>query len=452
MKHAYSSISPRSNVFLVLLAILIPVFLHAQTPIKPVICGNEVLHDIWQKNYPVLIDNTNQTFENARHAPRDLRNDPLEVNVVFHIVWNDATENLADSIIQNQLDILNRDFNKLNADTNQLRSLFKPITGNANIHFNLASIVRVHTDELFSVDILGTNLLPEVKHTADGGSDAWDPTHYINIWVCKIQPIVIFGLEVGQLFGFSFPPNNLPNWPTENGAPTPGEDGLVIDFRAVGANNPNTILNPGTSETLVVKGRTPVHEMGHYFGLRHIWGDGGLLGPNDCQQSDGIDDTPYADAQSNFDCDTSKNTCGQLEPFYNADVPDLVENYMDYASEECMVMFTHGQVDLMRNVLLDPRSGLLENVSATHDILTTSAIKITPNPANDVLTVQLMDDGDKIQMINLVDFNGKIILQQRDFSSSSKARLSINDLPSGMYIMEVISSKGRQTGKVIIQH
>jgi hypothetical protein len=257
---------------------------------------------------------------------------------------------------------------------------------------------------------------------------------------------------VGQLFGFSFPPNNLPNWPTENGAPTPGEDGLVIDFRAVGANNPNTILNPGTSETLVVKGRTPVHEMGHYFGLRHIWGDGGLLGPNDCQQSDGIDDTPYADAQSNFDCDTSKNTCGQLEPFYNADVPDLVENYMDYASEECMVMFTHGQVDLMRNVLLDPRSGLLENVSATNDLTISSAIKISPNPANDVLTVQLMDDGDKIQMINLVDFNGKIILQQRDFSTSSKARLSINDLPSGMYIMEVISSKGRQTGKVIIQH
>jgi hypothetical protein len=68
-------------------------------------------------------------------------------------------------------------------------------------------------------------------------------------------------LKWDNFSGFHFPPNNLPNWPTENGAPTPGEDGLVIDFRAVGANNPNTILNPGTSEVLVVKGATPVHEM-----------------------------------------------------------------------------------------------------------------------------------------------------------------------------------------------
>src|SRR5678815_576226 len=107
MNHAHSTISPRINVFLVLLATCIPVFLHAQIHTQPVFCGNEILQDVWQKNYPVLVENINQTFESARHAPRDLRNEPLEVNVVFHIVWNDDAENLADSIIQNQLDVLN---------------------------------------------------------------------------------------------------------------------------------------------------------------------------------------------------------------------------------------------------------------------------------------------------------------------------------------------------------
>jgi hypothetical protein len=452
MNHALSTISLRKIVLIVLLAIFIPGFFYAQVLTKPVICGNEIFHDVLQRNYPGLLENINNTFENAHKAPRDLRSDPLEVHVVFHVIWNDPSENLADSIILNQLEVLNHDFNKLNADTGQLRVTFKPVAANANIHFNLASIVRVQTDVLFSVDILGTNLLTEVKYDADGGSDAWDPTHYINIWICKIQPLTIFGLEVGQVFGFSFPPNNLPNWPADNGAPTPGEDGLVIDFRAVGSNNPNTIVVPGTTDLLKVKGRTPVHEMGHYLGLRHIWGDGGLLGPNECDQSDGIDDTPFANAQSNFDCDTLKNTCTQEETFYNADVPDLVENFMDYASEECMVMFTQGQVDLMRNVILDPRSGLLEEVSATYDIAHPSAIEIIPNPATDILTIQLADDQDVIKKVSLMDFNGRIVQQQTDNYTLSKINLPIHDLPTGIYVVQVMSAKGSQAGKVIIQH
>lgn len=415
-------------------------------------CGNEIFYDILEKNYPAIIDNIHQTFDAVKSRSRDLRNDPLEVNVVVHVIWNDPSENLADSIIQNQMDILNKDFNKLNADTTQLRNLFKPVAANSNIHFNLAAIVRVQTDVLFNVDIFGTNLLTEVKHDINGGSDAWDPSHYINIWVCKIQPITILGLEVGQVFGFSFPPNNLPNWPTGNGAPTPDEDGLVVDFRAMGSNNPNTILNPGTSDLLVVKGRTPVHEMGHYLGLRHIWGDGGVLGPNDCQQSDGIDDTPFADTQSNFDCDTSKNTCGQLEPFYGADVPDLVENYMDYASEECMVMFTQGQVDLMRNVLLGPREDLLTLVGATNIVYNSTNLTIGPNPANDLLSIQLKEDDETINMVRLLSINGKVAQQRANPGFTSKFQLPVNNLPSGMYVVQVLCNDRNYTSKVLIQH
>ncbi|HEX5112002.1 MAG TPA: zinc-dependent metalloprotease [Saprospiraceae bacterium] len=448
MIRSFYSISRLARLSLVLFSLLIPALHQAQTISKPVICGNEIFHDILEKHHPALLENFNSTFDAALQSSRDHRSDPMEVNVVVHIIWRADDENLHDSIIQNQIEILNNDFNKLNADTSNLRLLFQPVAGNANIHFNLASVIRVQTDQLFSVDILGENLLSEVKHDADGGSDAVDPEHYINIWVCKIQPIIIFGLEVGQVFGFSFPPNNLPNWPAGNGAPSPDEDGLVIDYRVFGGNNPSTIVIPGTSDLLTVKGRTPVHEMGHYLGLRHIWGDGGLLGPNDCAQSDGIDDTPYADAQSNFDCDKTKNSCLQLEDYYAADVPDLVENFMDYAAEDCMNMFTVGQADLMRNVLLESRNGLLALVGGTHSVANQSTLSVNPNPAHDMLNVQLMDKDDEIRQIRLIDFNGKIM----DVVTASNNNIPVSHLPAGMYVVDVISGKERFIGKLVIQH
>jgi hypothetical protein len=223
-------------------SLLIPVFLtfhlHAQEISNPVICGNEIFNQIVSKNYPDLRKNWNSLFDEAKAQGRDWRSGALEVNVVVHVVWKNAVENLDDSIIYNQIAVLNNDFNRLNADSSNLRSQFVPVAGKANIHFNLAAIVRQQTTEDFSIDYFGTNVLPEVKHKDQGGSDSWDPDHYINIWICKIQPIMIFGHEAGQVYGFSFPPNNLPNWPSGNGAPSPDEDGLVIDYRVFGANNP----------------------------------------------------------------------------------------------------------------------------------------------------------------------------------------------------------------------
>jgi len=426
--------------------------LFAQQLDHPVICGNEIFHAILEKNHPSLLEHFNTTFEDAKRIARGNRNEPLTVNVVVHVIWKNQEENLDDAIIQSQIDVLNNDFNKLNADTSNLRPLFKPVAGNANIHFNLYSVVRVQTNTLFSVDLFGTDLLTNVKHNADGGSDGWDPNTFINIWVCKIQPITIFGQEIGQVFGFSFPPNDLVNWPADSGAPSADEDGLVIDFRVFGVNNPNPVVIPGTSDFLVVQGRTPVHEMGHYFGLRHIWGDGGLLGPNDCAQSDGIDDTPFADSQSNFDCDITKNSCTQSELFYNADVPDLIENYMDYSSEACMDMFSIGQVELMRNILMGPRFGLLMDPSAVTELNKNNALSIFPNPASDHLTVTLQDVHDAVTAIQLVDMNGKIVLLKNEniYSENNQINIATKHVPSGMYLVQVRSQHGIYNGRVVV--
>lgn len=438
---------------------LLPLFLlfytttlHTQTASHPIFCGNEIFSNIVREKYPALHQNFDATFEAARAAKGATDRSPLTVNVVVHVVWKENVENLHDSIIHNQIQVLNADYNRLNADTANLRPLFQPVAGNPEIHFQLASIVRVQTNELFEVSLLGNNLLPEVKHDADGGSDAWDTEQYINIWVCKIQPIAFGGITLGQILGFAFPPNNLPNWPTGVGAPTPDEDGVVIDYRVFGGNNPNTVEIPGGTGNLVVKGRTAVHEVGHYLGLRHIWGDGGVFGPNDCAQSDGVDDTPFANAQSAFDCDTTKNTCEQVEIFYDTDMPDLIENYMDYASEECMNMFTKGQADLMRGVLQGPRNGLLVSVSAEEASGPSPDFRLSPNPASErvVLNFNLLEKTDvSIRLLNMAG-------QPLDFSSfgtytagTHQIELATSHLTPGLYFVEMRTERGVSVRKLV---
>lgn len=407
----------------------------AQVSPPTVLCGNDIFSQILRTHHPALAANIDATFDAARQPQAGVRS-PLTVNVVVHVIWKDPAENLSDDIIDDQIAILNADYNRLNADTGNLRPAFQPVAGSADIHFNLAAIERVQTTQLFEVDLLGTNLLTEVKHTAQGGSDAWDTDHYLNIWVCKIQPIAFGPIVIGQILGFAFPPADLPNWPADSNAPNADEDGVVIDFRAFGSNNPNTLEIPGGAGDLVVKGRTPVHEIGHYFGLRHIWGDGGLLGPNDCAQSDGIDDTPFANAQSNFDCDITKNSCPQVEPFYNADMPDLIENYMDYASEDCMNMFTQGQVALMRNVLQGPRSGLLDAV-ATQELQAGRAFLLYPNPARGSVTAEFQSPLSGAATFRLISPDGRAVKTSIVAAGQARTEINLSDVPVGLYFAEL---------------
>lgn len=436
-------------------SLLFTIGLSGQQSSKPVLCGNEIFSDMLQQYYPQLYENMSATFEGAKYSNVSRSDEPLTIRVIAHVVWKEEVENLHDSIILNQIEILNDDFNRLNADTLNLRTIFYSEAGTANIHFELAEIVRVQTEELFVVDIFGTNLLSEVKHTADGGSDAWDTEAHLNIWITHIQPLEIFGLPIGQILGFAFPPNGLENWPKGVSAPTPEEDGVVLDYRIVGSNNPNTMEVPdGSGALLTIKGRSATHEVGHYLGLRHIWGDGGLLGPNDCLQSDGIDDTPFADSQSAFDCDKNKNSCSQIEPHYEENIPDLVENFMDYAAEDCMNMFTNGQVSLMRNVLMGPRSGLINEISGVRDLNERITFSLTPNPASDVVHINFDVEKATEIAIRISDIGGHLTLvhiNQSYLPGSHHLSFSVDGFTTGMYLIELRTAEGVSAQKLVIE-
>lgn len=436
-----------------LCTLLVAVALTAANAQNPaVICGNDVFHHWVENQYPDLHESFEKTIEavRAQRVGAEDRNE-LVINVVVHVVWKETAENLSDALIQEQIDVLNEDFNRQNADTANLRAIFKPIAGNAGIRFKLAEIRRVKTTQDFKVGLTDTNLLGNLKRTSQGGSSGADSQRFLNIWVCHVQPLSILGLQLGQILGFAFPPNGLANWPANASAPTPEDDGVVLDYRTVGRNNPNPVdIGQGK---LTVRGRTGVHEVGHYLGLRHIWGDGGLFGlPNNCNSSDGVDDTPHANAQSPFDCNKERNTCVKTEDFFKADVPDLVENYMDYSSETCMNMFTKGQVAIMRGVLAGPRKNLVSGSVSTKNPVANLDWRIAPNPAIDQLTVafDLAKAGEVSVALTALD--GRRVYQpvpQFFPTGSQQITLDVQALPAGIYCVSLRTENGWQAKRFI---
>lgn len=303
------------------------------------------------------------------------------IPVVFHVVYNSNNQNLSDAVLQSQLDVLNRDYRKQNENIADLREEFVPFAADTYIQFELAQfdengnpttgITRTETPNAdFAPDILdfinplaNTN---KVKSTAEGGQDAWDTDKYLNIWICNTG---------GAVLGFAYPPAQAPNWPSGQSASSPDLEGVVLHYQIVGDNNPENGAYFGIAD----EGRTAVHEVGHYLGLRHIWGDAiEFLGQDGCAEDDGIDDTPdmatNSQQQSSVPCDNllNKNTCTDSP----IDYPDMFENYMDYSMEKCQSLFTNEQAGIMREMLEIARPELWNNLPCSVDNITPSDINI----------------------------------------------------------------------------
>jgi len=274
------------------------------------------------------------------------------IPVVVHIVYYDNTENFSDEQVKQQIGVLNKDFRKKNSDTSKTPVGFIPDAGDAHIEFVLAKrdpngnatngITRTKTTKTsFSYST------EEVKHTKDGGHDAWDPTSYLNIWVCdltssgsKVIGYVPYPLSVGS-----------------------ANDGVAVSYTAFGTSGN---LNP--KYTL---GRTATHEIGHWLNLLHLWGDPISAG---CT-SDYVDDTPpQADGtSSSLDCPvypyrTTNDNC-------NSDVRGRMYcNFLDYTRDGCMNMFSNGQAIRMTTYLTMFRPGILNSKAFFENDLTVTNI------------------------------------------------------------------------------
>jgi hypothetical protein len=412
--------------------------------------AQEVQHscgfDHWRKHvkqnnpdrFRAMNDRYAEWIEKSREKAA-LRDDEVyQVPVVFHVVYNTPEQNLADSVILSQLEVLNEDYRRMNANASETREVFMPVAADVGIEFVLAEfdpqgnptngIVRVETDrsgfelDLFSAD----NTLDEVKSSATGGSDAWNTEEYINIWICNIEAGFL-----GQIFGMAYPPEGTPNWPEDATAPSPEVAGVLVHFTTVGRNNPHNALDGVDGND---QGRTMVHEMGHYFGLRHTWGDALPFFGDGCAEDDGFADTPNCEAADNFQCNHNANTCVD-EP---TDFPDMVENYMDYSPDACMNLFTQEQADMMRFVLTELRPGLLTSGAVNVQETTISDhLLVFPNPVRDQLTVQLRN-GIPIDRIQIYDQTGRV-LGETEAINATQTEISMQHLAPGHYLVRIVA-------------
>ena len=307
--------------------------------------------------------------------PDFMRNrDDLEITipVVFHVLHHpDSPEqNIPDELIHSQIDVLNEDFAKMNDSSGDIRDVFDTISVDTKIQFCLASfdpdgeptdgITRTETEADFGFTFISNN----AKYTDQGGKDAWPTDQYLNIWVCDMS-----FLGNPAVLGYAqFPEAEMDGNMPMGSAET---DGVVMQYQYIGRTE--------SAETAPSNlGRVTTHEVGHWLGLRHIWGDG------DCDSTDYVYDTPLMDGQSDFDCDQTKNTCDDSNiggHWGSIDPPDMVENFMDYSADACMAAFTRGQsermwaflmTDVRRNALFDSH-GCVPEPEIESDITTTDS-------------------------------------------------------------------------------
>jgi hypothetical protein len=311
------------RIFLLLL------FLHTFTVFAQRNCGTTEYLERCKNENPSLsaqLETINHTLyeESLKgNSSRQL----IKIPVVVHVLYQNAEQNISDQQIFSQIDVLNEDYRKLNANASTIPAAFSSIAADCEIEFCLAArdpqglasngITRTQT----SVSAFSLN--DAMKRSTTGGVDAWPTDKYLNIWVCNLA-------------------NNLLGFATLPGTVIPALDGIVIGYKFFGRNTP---LGGNYN-----KGRTATHEIGHWLNLIHIWGDDDNAS-DPCGGSDQVSDTPNQEG-SNFDCPTYPSpSCGNTS--------DMFMNFMDYTFDQCMNMFTLGQKTRMQNTINLQRSGLL---------------------------------------------------------------------------------------------
>lgn len=262
--------------------------------------------------------------------PAFQRTGTYSIPVVVHIVLQDPSQ-VSDQQVASQIAVLNQDYNAANGDTSRIPDAWKGLLGNMHLQFCLAArnpdgdptdgIIRVSTSvQAFSVD----NACSSVKFDSSGGSNAWDPASYLNIWVCNLS---------GNNLGVSTPPGIYPD----------NQNGVVIQYTAFGT--------VGNLEPAFNLGRSCTHEIGHYFNLLHPWG----LQTGSCSPGDYVADTP-PESEPAYGCPAFPD----LSDFCSPDSPGIMfDNFMGYANDSCMSLFTAGQVARMQQALMNDRSSLL---------------------------------------------------------------------------------------------
>lgn len=305
-------------------------------------CGTPQLKNWKQQNFPNI--ESNQEFEEWLSRKIDERNfvgrmdEVISIPTVVHVIHDGEAvgvyPNISDAQIISQINVLNQDFRKMTG-TNGYND--HPDGADIEIEFCLVAIdPDLNPSNGIDRHDLGNNEWDMAAIESEMKPNTiWNPNDYFNIWVCDISSTILLGYA-------QFPTSSgLEGINETSGADT---DGVLVGaeyFGTVDEDDGTFVL-----DDVYNLGRTATHEVGHFLGLLHPWGEGG------CSSTDYCDDTPETDAGVGG-CPVSEFSCGS---------EDMVENYMDYTDDVCANIFTNDQKSRIRTVLENsPRRASLIN-------------------------------------------------------------------------------------------
>ena len=264
------------------------------------------------------------------------------VPVVIHVIHYNGQGNISKAQINDGMRILNEDFNKQNADTSTIRSVFQNIAQSTDIEFRLAR-KDPNGNCTDGINRINSHLaMGPVNRNAPKDLIQWDPFRYLNVWI-------VAAFNSPTLGGFAqFP------------SPTSGPNryyGLVVRADEWGS------IELGLQGSF--NGRAVTHEVGHCFELFHPFqpppfstNGCGNAGATCVNSGDLVCDVPPQINDLGNSCSHTFNTCSNdalggstsnPNP-YTTNVPDQVENFMGYGVG-CQVMFTGGQKTRMLNAM-----------------------------------------------------------------------------------------------------
>lgn len=301
---------------------------------------------------PIIATQREKSKNNRTQQAQVIYNIPVVIHVIHdgdpvNTVGSHSSENISYAQAVSQITVMNQDFRRM-AGTPGNGSTGYNLGVDCEINFVLAKqdpnglitngVDRVNMGQTaWSIENVDDIVKPQTQ---------WDPTKYLNMWVVRLLEETVLGYA-------QFPSGSTLSGINTNGG-SANTDGVVASYDAFGTiavNDGSFVLN--SSYNL---GRTMTHEVGHWLGLLHIWGDDKLCTGNNNTTGDYVTDTPDSNTE-NYDCETVSHCIGN----------DMIENYMDYTNDACMNTFTAGQKARMVAVMTNSprRKELLTSVGGT---------------------------------------------------------------------------------------
>ncbi len=305
---------------------------------SPPCATDELMSQLFKENPELklrmdMIDNKQSNINSVN----SLLNIPtITIPIIIYVVHDNQPlgtgSNISDLQVIGQIDALNNYFNVYGINfCLATKSGSNPIsyTGVQN------TLGIIHVNHPPAAD---HNIQTEQQLLASTSANSISPNRYLRIWVVKSIN------NPSDILGYSA----LPGTST-------AIDGIVMRYDAFGDNSCN-----GCNFNLLQnhdKGKTLVHEIGHYLGLYHTFQEGcSGLDPSSCNTSgDKVCDTPPV-ASPNFNCTANINSCNEQN-----NLPDDIHNFMDYGDDNCLDHFTSGQKSRIFNNITFYRNTLFSS-------------------------------------------------------------------------------------------